>query len=216
MQAEVIIREMSWEWDRARNLLWWRVRLNDGRACGVGIPLAHVALTFRETLQEPDIAAEMPANMGAIDIMGDVDIMAPETVDGFLSGLKKAFRKATRAVKKTVKRTTRKLAKTGLAALKGARTVVRSKWTGYTLMGLSAICPCVGGPALAAWAVAKQADNIARAAESVGKQIGIGGRPNARQQQILQRARTYATNARRLANSNTPMARMLMAGLRSV
>ncbi len=214
--VECVIREMCWEWDRVRNLLWWCVRLSDGRNARVGIPLAHVALTFRETLQEPDIAAEMPANMGAIDIMGDVDIMAPETVDGFLSGLKKAFKKATRAVKKTVKRTTGKLAKTGLTALKYTRTAVRSKWMGYGLMGLSAVCPCVGGPALAAWAIAKQADNIATQAQKIGKSLGIGQRPNAQQQRVLQLAKTYGTNARRLSQSNTPLARMLMAGLRSV
>jgi hypothetical protein len=212
---EVIIRDMSWEWDRARNLLWWRVRLTDGRSCAVGIPLAHVALTFQQAMREPDVTSELPASMGAIDILGDIDIMAPESVDGFLSGIKKAFKKASRGVKKAVRKTTKRLAKTGMSALKTARGVVRSKYMGYGLGALSMAMPAVGGPALAAWAVAKRADAVASHAQKIAKQLGVGGRPNAQQRAVLARAQRYAANARRLASSNAPAARMLMAGLRS-
>ncbi len=219
MRNEAIIRTMTWEWDRERRLLWWRVQLTDGRKCAVGLPLAHVALTFREELNAPDVQQELRASagtMGAIEIMGSPDIMYPESVDGWLSGIRKAFRKATRPIRKTIQRTTRKLAKTGLTALRYTRSAIRSPYMGYGLAALSLACPCVGGPALAAWAAAKQADNIARTAEKFAKQIGIGGRATPQQRNVISQAQQMSQRLRQLSGSNAPMARMLVAGFRSI
>jgi hypothetical protein len=219
---QVIIREYCWRWDRARRILWWDVKLTDESGAqqtwSVGLPLAKVAHVFYEALNEPDIKQELHATageVGALEILGSPEIGAPESVDGFLSGIKKAFKKATRPVRKAVKRATRTLAKTGLQALKGARTVVRSKYTGYGLMALSVAMPAVGGPALAAYATARAIDNRARDAQRIYNTLR-GRKPSRTQAHVLNRASQYAYRAKQLSRSNTPMARMMMAGLRSV
>lgn len=218
MAYQVVLRSMSWRWDRVRNLLWWTARFSDGRQMEVGIPLHHVALAFHQELQASDVREEITrtnGTMGAVEIIGAIEIVAPESVDGFLSGIRKAARKATRPVRRAVQRTTRKLGKTALKSLKTARKAVTSRYAGYGLMALSAAMPAVGGPALAAWATANRINAHAKDAERVVQSLR-GRTPSAAQRTVLARAQQYALRTRQLASSNAPMARMMVAGLRSV
>lgn len=218
MAYQVVLRKMAWRWDRPRRLLWWSATTSDGQTVEVGIPLEQVSLAFQHELAQADVQEEISAcagSMGAVEILGAIEIIAPESVDGFLSGIKRAAKRATRPVRRAVKRTTKKLGKTALRSLKTARKGLMSKYTGYGLMAISAAMPAVGGPALAAWATAKQIDNHARDAERLVRSLA-GRAPNARQRNMIARAQQYAARTRQLSQTNSPMARMMIAGLRSV
>lgn len=220
MDRKVVIRSVTGRWDRSRNMLWFDFAMSDQDVYSVGFPLQRVAVMFHEELQaEPEV--------GLVDIIGDPDIYGPDTVDGFLSGITRALKKATRPVRRAITRTTRKLRRKAWKGLKqtwrGARYIgrhaarygrmaARSKALGYGLGALSVAMPAVGGPALAAWTVANRADRVLRAAETVAKR----GPRNAAERALLSRASAYKRNGRRLARSNRPAARMLMAGFRSL
>lgn len=229
MNRAVVIRRVQGRWDRGRNILWFDFDTSDQQTYSVGFPLARVAACFYEELQaQPEAQTEVGrCNIGLVDIIGDPDIYGPDTVDGFLSGITRALKKATRPVRRAIKRTTRKLRRKAWRGLKTAwkgtrymgkyaarygRMAARSKALGYGLGALSVACPAVGGPALAAWTVANRADKMLRAAETVAKR----GPRNAAERALLGRARTYKRRGRRIARSNAPAARMLMAGFRSI
>lgn len=237
--TDMILRTIEGEWDRTRNLLWWRLKFANGRLISVGIPLSRVACTFYEELQAPDVQEEISAcaMFGQVEIMGDVDIIAPESIDGFLSGITRALKKATAPIGRAIKRTTRKLKKVAWRAaktvtspvryaakygLKYGRKLASSKLLGQGLGALSLAMPAVGGPALAAWAVANRVNRHLKTAERAMRQVRRTPQRQVRrvlnpsQHMAVLRAQSYARRARHLASMNTPASRMLVAGLRSV
>ena len=163
-------------WDQAANVLRVSVSFQQGTV-NVIIPMSTVAIEFVRAAQE-----ERMNTLGDVDILGDLELTGPsydlETVGGFWSAIKSVGKAAVNTVKKTVKKV-RNIAKNvaknplkaGLSALKTARKVVTSKWTGYALMGVSAVCPAVGAPAMAAWMAAKAAERALSEGGQVAKQV---------------------------------------------
>lgn len=195
MQA--ILKKITWNWDRSRNLLWWNARFTDGQKISVGIPLARVAATFYEELEKPDIQAELEQT-GALEILGcefmGTSIQAPETVDEFLEftgglwgsikksvgGAVKSAAKATglEPVRKAAARAQGKLSKgawkVAKETVKYTRKAAESKYVGAGMLALSVACPAVGGPALAAWTVANRVNAKIKDAEKTVNDIKKG------------------------------------------
>jgi hypothetical protein len=155
--------------------------------------------------------------------------MAPESIDGFLSGITRFIKKATKPIGRAIKKTTRRLkkaawraaktvAKAGRYTVRAARSIAKSKAFGTALGGLSLVMPAVGGPALAAWAVANKVNRHIGHAQNIAKQLKAHPRRalTPSQRTAVLRARHYAMRTRYLARSNAPMHRMMVAGLRSV
>jgi hypothetical protein len=207
-----LLQAADLHWDAASNVLRVAVTGPSG-VISVTIPMATVAMEFRRAIGE--VKAE---TLGAIDILGDVEILGYplDTVGGLFGSIKHLGRSVYHAAKKTVKKVRHiatKVAKTYYHAakwgVKQARKVVRSKYTGYALMAASVACPAVGGPAMAAWIAAKQADRAltaggqaARAVQrgvrslssskpSVFRTIGIAALQSVGESRQSQRAPTY-------------------------
>ena len=113
------------------------------------------------------------------------------------------LKRARRASRKAGRKATRALGKAGKAVAKGAKKLVQSKALAAIVGASAIVCPAVGGPALAALAAGKAAAKVADAASR--------GDPKARQAAVR-----LASNASRLSESRHPMARLAVAGLRSV
>lgn len=165
----------------------------------VHVPSASVRFELRKAcrLEGLDFANEV----------GDVDVL------GWFGGkiwrkAKKAVKKVTKAVTKKVKAvakrtisSVRKAANTGVrlwkATSKYAGKALANKYVGGLVLASAAVCPAIGGPALAAYSTARAAYSTARA----------GGAA----------ARLVQTNVRRLAQGRSPSVnqRLLLSAFRS-
>lgn len=81
---------IDWRWDRGRNRLTASILTSNGQTVRVHFPLSHVAMCFDEELGRCGIV-EAP-------MVGDY-----ESVDGFLSRIKRVTRKSSRRVKKATR-----------------------------------------------------------------------------------------------------------------
>ena len=223
---QATVRRLQFGWDTKRQALVFMGTLENGFQFEVAFPVGHVAITFDK------VAAEM--GYVALPQCGDI-----ETVEGFLGAIELAHQDETgtelgwfgskiarsvgRAVKSAARTVTRPVAsvaskaynatikKVGQQALryaragirqvgKGALMVARSKALG-TALGVAAVAfPAVGAPALAAYAAANRAAAVYDAARTAGSIVTSSNIKN----------RVAA-----LARSNTPSARMVIAGLKS-
>lgn len=219
---------IDWRWDRGRNRLTAAILTSNGQTVRVHFPLSHVAMCFDQELGRCGIV-EAP-------MVGDY-----ESVDGFLSRIKRATRKATRGIKRSagrgfipkaiqkkvvpkfVRRAQSRL--TG-AAFRAADTVhrygkkygmkaARSRALGSALGATAVAFPAVGGPALGAWAVANRAVKAHDAAKAAGRQLQRGIR-NPRAMATVARGRAVQSAVRALPGRNDPRSRMALAALRSV
>lgn len=168
----------------------------DGDTYLVHVPAASVRFELRKAcrLEGLDFANEV----------GDVDVL------GWFGGkiwrkAKKAVKKVTKAVTKKVKAvakrtisSVRKAANTGVRLWKAtAGKALANKYVGGLVLASAAVCPAIGGPALAAYSTARAAYSTARA----------GGAA----------ARLVQTNVRRLAQGRSPSVnqRLLLSAFRS-
>jgi hypothetical protein len=171
----------------------------DGNTYLVHVPSASVRFELRKAcrLEGLDFANEV----------GDVDIL------GWFGGkiwrkAKKAVKKVTKAVTKKVKAvakrtisSVRKAANTGVrlwkATSKYAGKALANKYVGGLVLASAAVCPAIGGPALAAYSTARAAYSTYRA----------GGAA----------AQAVASNVRRLAQGRYPTVnqRLLTSAFRS-
>lgn len=200
MESIQLLQAADLHWDAMTNVLRVQVATSRG-SLFVTIPMSTVAFEFRRAAQE-----ESQATVGVVDILGDVEVLGYplDTVGGLFGSIKKLGRKAFRAVKKTVKRVrtvAHSVAKKAVSgskwALRQGRAALNSKWTRYGLMAASVACPAVGGPAMAAYFAAQQADRVLRA----------GGAA----------ARTVSSSVRRLNSGKPTVFRSLsLAALQSV
>lgn len=85
-------KSIQWQWDRGGRKLWAHIHTSNGQKVSVGFPLSTVAMTFDEEL----------GRCGCVEpaMVGDY-----ESVDGFLSRVKRVAKKAT--PKKLIASTTR-------------------------------------------------------------------------------------------------------------
>jgi hypothetical protein len=81
-----VVRKIAWQWDRAGRNLWANITTNNGQLVRVGFPLGQVALTFDEELGRCGIVE--PAQVGDY-----------ESVDGFLSRVRRVAKRAVKRVK---------------------------------------------------------------------------------------------------------------------
>lgn len=79
------IKKLVWQWDRVGQKLWANLITKEGQLIRVGFPLGHVSMIFDEELGNCGIYE--PAQVGDL-----------ESVDGFLSRVKRIGRKASRTV----------------------------------------------------------------------------------------------------------------------
>lgn len=89
-----VVRKIVWQWDRVGVKLWANLFTAEGQLIRVGFPLSQVAMTFDEELGRCGL--ECPA------MVGDY-----ESVDGFLSRVKRATRSAVKTVKRSPRTYTR-------------------------------------------------------------------------------------------------------------
>lgn len=176
-----LLQAADLHWDQAANVLRVSVQFPQG-VVSVVVPMSTVALEFVRASEE-----ERASSLGAVDILGDLEILGSvydlETVGGLWGSIKKIGKKAFKAVKKTVKKVRRvaksvahTAVKAGKVAWKGTKAVVRSKYAGGALLAVSAVCPAVGAPAMAAWMAAKQADRALTAGGDAAKRVASGVR----------------------------------------
>src|SRR5512139_3981364 len=200
-QGVPMLKSVEWQWDRKSCILWASATVSDGRSYAIGIPLAHVVRTFEVSAAEVGLCAP--------PFVGDVD-----SVEGFLSGIKKLAKSAGRTVTKAVKKTQKALAK-GVAA---AGKVVSSKYTRIGVGALAVAFPAVGAPALAAltaansaYATYRKADSALQSAKVIGKATGQTARAISKGANVQRSVKLLAYRAQQ-----DPNARMAIAALKSV
>jgi len=200
--SQAVVKRIESRWDTKACILWFGVTFDDNHKVAIGIPLAHVVLTFATCLQEAGIvdAAQV----------GDVD-----TVEGFGSWLKKTVRKVTpKPLRKTVDKALNKATGVLNTTAKLGAEVVKSKYTGYLLAATAAIAPAIGGPALAAQQSARMA---LIAVEDARKAAKTGIRTAQTVKAIAKGANVQRAVGRLVAsNSKDPRARLAMAALKTV
>lgn len=192
-----IVKRVGWRWDKQACVLWATVTFVDGQSASVGLPLAQVVATFDHEAAQVGLA--LPPFVGSV-----------ESVDGLFSSLKSVTRSVGKLAKKAVKQTTKRLKDVA----KTAATVVRSKYTTAALGALAVAFPAVGGPALLAQQAAARIAAAAQQANQARKMVASGVR-SARVLQAASNGPKLAQNVRRVAKSNSPMARMMVAALKS-
>lgn len=154
-----------------------RVRVdvpNEGTV-SVLVPASTVVAALRRASQEEGLA--VPSHVGDVDIVGwfgsKIWKKAKKAVKGVAKKAAKVVKKTVKVVKKAayhgaiVWRTAYKYA--GKPALKLGAKLAKSKEFGALLMASAAVCPAVGGPALAAYVVANRAAAAVRVGGAAGK-----------------------------------------------
>lgn len=145
---------------------------------------------------QADILARQQQLKGGLFTKGPLDKIA--------SGAATVASKAYTATVKKVGQQAVKYARKGVEAVgKAGTAIARSKLVGQALAGAALAFPAVGAPALAAWGAANRAVAIADSAKA-----GVKSAQNALQ--------TVQRNAVALTRTNTPSARMAIAGLKSL
>lgn len=200
--SQAIVRRIESKWDTKTCILWFAVTFDDNHKVAVGIPLAHVVLTFANCLQEAGIvdAAQV----------GDID-----TVEGFGSWLKKTVRKVTpKPLRKTVDKALSKATSVLNTTAKLGAEVVKSKYTGYLLAATAAVAPAIGGPALAA----QQSARMALIAVEDARRAAKTGIKTAQTVRAIAKGANVKRAVGRLVASNVrgPKARLAIAALKSV
>jgi hypothetical protein len=200
--SEVTIRSLSWRWDKPSCVLWGDCTLTNGSTLSVGLPLAKVVATFDACAVECGL--QLPPMVGAVD-----------SVDGFFSSISSAIKSVTRpiakAAKKAVAATHKVLAKTVAATA----SVVKSKYLSYALTAVSAVCPAIGGPALAAQLAAKNALNVYEDAKRAKEMVQNGARDAATIARVA-KGGTIMRAVQQLPRIATPKAGLAAAALRSL
>jgi len=198
--AEAIVRRIESKWDRQKCILWFGVEFDDNHKVAVGIPLAHVVMTFASCLAEAGIVDAAT--------VGDID-----TVEGLGSWIKKTVRKVTpKPLRKTVDKALNKATSVLNTTAKLGATVIKSKYTGYLIAATAIVAPGIGAAALAAQQSARMALN---AYDDAHRAVKTGARTLQAAKQIAQ-GRNVVQSVRRLSQSNDPRARLAVAALKSV
>lgn len=155
-----------------------------------------IAMAKSGKYTQADIIARQQQLKGGLFTKGPLDKIA--------SGASTVASKAYTATVKKVGQQAVKYARKGVEAVgKAGVAIARSKLVGQALAGAALAFPAVGAPALAAWGAANRAVAIADSAKA-----GIKSAQNALQ--------TVQRNAVALTRTNTPSARMAIAGLKSL
>lgn len=222
---QATMHRLAFSFDRTRQALVFQGQLENGYTFEVAFPIGHIALTFDNQASELGyIGAPIMGDVDTVDsFLGAVEIMhqretgvelgwfgsklvksVSHAVSSAAKGVGSVASKAYTATVKKVGQQAVKYARKGVEAVgKAGTAIARSKLVGQALAGAALAFPAVGAPALAAWGAANRAVAIADSAKA-----GVKSAQNALQ--------TVQRNAVALTRTNTPSARMAIAGLKSL
>lgn len=201
---ELEIKALGWHWDRAKNILWGSATLTNGQSISVGLPVAHVSMTFDESVGELGLEVEAPS------------VGEEESVDGLFGRIGRAFSKATAGIRRTLQKAVdNTVGKVAQTVGKVALSVARSKLVGSALGGAAALFPAIGGPALGVWALANKAAKVHDTAIEAAKRVK-GGLRTASDLARIKQGRALQARVRTLSRSTAPLARLGVAALRSI
>jgi len=192
-------------WDRAHHKFCVVVGLSDGRRVGVSFPMGHMHIALDESMAE--LGYYEPAELG-----DEFD-----SIGSFFGRLKKIAKKVGRAVSRSAigKVYKKTIGRAEHLALQAGRKIIRSKVTGMVLGAAATVFPAVGGPALAAYAVANRAMAIHDAAQKAKNLIARGIKNPKLVAQVAQAQRVQQT-VQNVSKSNSPFSQMVVSGLKSL
>ncbi len=200
---EVRSIDKQFDWNTHRLIV--KVGLSDGRTVGIAFPMGHLHIALDESLGE--LGYYEPSELGD-------DF---ESIGGLFSRIKRLAKKVGRAVSRSAvgKMYKKTIGRAEHLVLTGARKLARSKAFGSVLGAAATVFPAVGGPALAAWAVANKAMTIHDQAQRAKALIARGVKNPALLAKVAQGQRV-AQNVTRSAASNSPIGQLVAAGLKSI